>query len=198
MTEPTFAWLEITGKCQLACEHCYADSGPNGTHGTMDEADWRRVIDEPTAQGVAMVQFIGGEPTTHPAFARPSEAQLCGNCAQGVAAISADGWVWPCVFARWLPVGNVLGASVAEIWNGATMTATANRLAERFAADRPCVPDMCDPQCGPSCSPACMPSRNCRPTQTCAPNYSCGPCVPKDRTCGPDRNCRPNQCRPTR
>lgn len=28
-----FLWLEITGRCQLACAHCYADSGPTGTHG---------------------------------------------------------------------------------------------------------------------------------------------------------------------
>ncbi|GAA1452931.1 hypothetical protein GCM10009602_57220 [Nocardiopsis tropica] len=39
-----FVWLEITGKCQLACTHCYADSGPEGTHGTMTTDDWRRVI----------------------------------------------------------------------------------------------------------------------------------------------------------
>ena len=34
-----FLWLEITGKCQLECTHCYADSGPKGTHGTMATRD---------------------------------------------------------------------------------------------------------------------------------------------------------------
>lgn len=63
-----FVWLEITGKCQRECEHCYADSGPKGTHGSMTEADWRRVIDECAAEGVEMVQFIGGEPTLHPSL----------------------------------------------------------------------------------------------------------------------------------
>lgn len=29
-------------------------------------------------------------------------AQLCGRCGDGVAAISPDGSVWPCVFSRWL------------------------------------------------------------------------------------------------
>jgi MoaA/NifB/PqqE/SkfB family radical SAM enzyme len=33
--------------------------------------------------------------------------QLCGNCASGVVAVAPDGTVWPCVFSRWLPVGNV-------------------------------------------------------------------------------------------
>lgn len=65
-TRVSFLWLEITGKCQLACEHCYADSGPTGSHGTMTGADWMRVIDEAAELGVEMVQFIGGEPTLHP------------------------------------------------------------------------------------------------------------------------------------
>jgi MoaA/NifB/PqqE/SkfB family radical SAM enzyme len=62
----TFLELEITGKCQLACVHCYADSGPSGTHGTMAIRDWQRLIDEAAAMGVRTVQFIGGEPTLHP------------------------------------------------------------------------------------------------------------------------------------
>lgn len=57
-----FVSLEITGKCQLGCVHCYADSGPRGTHGTMAGEDWRRILDEATALGVRRVQFIGGEP----------------------------------------------------------------------------------------------------------------------------------------
>ena len=62
----SFLWLEITGRCQLACSHCYADSGLEGTHGTMSTADWVRVIDEAAELGVGFVQFIGGEPTLHP------------------------------------------------------------------------------------------------------------------------------------
>lgn len=63
-----FLWLEITGKCQRECEHCYAASGPRGSHGTMAEVDWKRVIDESAASGVATIQFIGGEPTLNPAL----------------------------------------------------------------------------------------------------------------------------------
>lgn len=61
-----FMWLEITGKCQLECVHCYADSGPDGTAGSMTTNDWYRVIDEAASMGIRMVQFIGGEPTLHP------------------------------------------------------------------------------------------------------------------------------------
>ncbi len=38
----------------------------------------------------------------------PSDVnELCGHCAQGVVAVSPTGEVWPCVFARWMPLGNV-------------------------------------------------------------------------------------------
>ncbi len=63
-----FLSLEITGKCQLNCVHCYADSGPHGTHGTMSKEVWSRVVDEAAAIGVSRVQLIGGEPTLYPAF----------------------------------------------------------------------------------------------------------------------------------
>ncbi len=66
MSKLSFVWLEITGKCQLKCAHCYADSGPTGTRGTMTAADWRRVIDQAAGIGVGVVQFNGGEPTLHP------------------------------------------------------------------------------------------------------------------------------------
>lgn len=35
-TDVSFLWLEITGKCQLACEHCYVDSGPTGSLTSVD------------------------------------------------------------------------------------------------------------------------------------------------------------------
>lgn len=67
---PGLLLLEITGKCQLSCVHCYADSGPRGTHGTMTAADWEEVIADAADVGVPMVQFTGGEPTLHPDLSR--------------------------------------------------------------------------------------------------------------------------------
>ncbi|MGH3620220.1 MAG: radical SAM protein [Sciscionella sp.] len=286
-----FAWLEITGKCQLACDHCYADSGPKGTDGVMQSSDWIRVIDDIVQLGGWMVQFIGGEQTLHRSlpvlvhhalgrglevevfsnfthvspqlwelFAQPgvrlatsyysddaaqhaaitkgrgshartranvSEAlrrriplrvglinvhdgqrveqaraelealgvseigvdrvrqvgrgvrnqapsldQLCGNCGNGRLAVAPDGTVWPCVFSRWLPVGNARQSPLAEIMGGRAMVESTAQLATRFGSrvsSLPCVPDMCDPQCGPSCSPACRPASNCRPVGACVP-----------------------------
>jgi MoaA/NifB/PqqE/SkfB family radical SAM enzyme len=68
MAELSFVWLKVTGKCQLRCTHCYAESGPSGTHGKMGTANWLRVIDQTVGLGVKTVQFIGGEPTLHPGF----------------------------------------------------------------------------------------------------------------------------------
>lgn len=66
---PPLLALEITGRCQLACRHCYAGSGSSGSHGTMTADDWRSVITQAAGIGVSRVQFIGGEPTLHPDFA---------------------------------------------------------------------------------------------------------------------------------
>ncbi|WP_078312381.1 MULTISPECIES: radical SAM protein [unclassified Mycobacterium] len=277
----TFAWLEITGKCQLECAHCYADSGPAGTHGQMGTADWVRVIDELANAGLTMVQFIGGEPMLHPSLGTlieraldhglnvevysnlvhvpahiwslleregvslatsyysdnpqehnditgrnshartranieeavrrgiplragvvqvnggqnaagavtelkmlgvkdastdenrgvgrgriPDVSQLCGNCASGVVAISPTGEVWPCVFSRWLPIGNVLDETIERILASAEAEQTRADLEREFAgrtvACSPCLPDTddcnprrvyCDP-CGPNCKPS--------------------------------------------
>ena len=310
--EVSFIWLEITGKCQLECAHCYADSGPAGTHGSMMAADWERLIDQAAGLGVSMVQFIGGEPTMHPdlpelvdhalaagievevfsnlvhvptslweTFGRPgvrlacsyysddptqhatvtgrsgshartranivealrrsislrigvidlgdgqrvsaaiaelealgvadvgldwlrqvgrgvreqqpSMEQLCGHCASDVLAVAPDGTVWPCVFSRWLPVGNVLASSLVGILAGAPLAEVRRQLTKHFADEaaepagesgldsvsnchphcNPCQP-RCEPGCHPHCSPACQP--NCAPvcSPTCDP-IKCGP-----------------------
>jgi MoaA/NifB/PqqE/SkfB family radical SAM enzyme len=64
----SFAWLEITPNCQLTCEHCYVASRPGLGHGRLSATDWKETIDALCSLGVQAVQFIGGEPTTHPSF----------------------------------------------------------------------------------------------------------------------------------
>ena len=53
-------WAELTGKCQLSCLHCYAGSGPDGTHGTMTADQWEMALTQAAALGARMVCFIGG------------------------------------------------------------------------------------------------------------------------------------------
>lgn len=65
-----FVWLEITENCQLECSHCYASSGPGHGHGVVTTDQWLQTLTEAAAAGVTRVQFIGGEPTSHPALPR--------------------------------------------------------------------------------------------------------------------------------
>ncbi|MGW7248799.1 radical SAM/SPASM domain-containing protein [Streptomyces decoyicus] len=288
MINPQFAWLEITGFCNLSCRHCYAGSSPQGDHGNMTAGDWRRVIDELAALGVGDVQFIGGEPTLHPelpelirhairrrmrvevfsnltnvsdavwdalslpdvrlAFsfysdepddhddvtenrgshartsaniekarslgirmrgsvinvlqgqranqsrrqlldiglrdvrtdrvrpfgraadgATPDIAKLCGRCGRNKIAISPNGDVWPCVFARWMTVGNVHETSLRDIYYGASMQGARAELAAAHPEKTPSAGD-------PSCLPDCNPSFDtCSPQLACAPDAECNP-----------------------
>ncbi len=263
-----FLWLEITGRCQLRCRHCYSDSGPDKGHGSMRTDDWRRVLDEAVDLGVGGVQFIGGEPTLHPdlatlilhALARglavevysnlvrvtdslwtvfdrpsvrlatsyyspdasqhdaitdrrshartlanirealrrgiplrvglvdvddgqdiagalaeleslgvtgvgvdrlrqvgrgvrdqaPSVEQLCGRCADSTLAVTNSGDVIPCVFARWLVLGNVCDTGLREVNEAAAQA--RRELRSRFVMQA-----ACDPQCDPRCQP-CPPN----------------------------------------
>jgi Radical SAM superfamily len=279
-TSLSFLWLEITGRCQLACDHCYAGSGPWGDQGSMGVMDWIGVIDQAWGLGVRRVQFIGGEPTLHPdlpamvthalgrslevevytnlvrvtpelwtlfkqpgvrlatsyysplaaehdAITRrrshdrtlsnilgavqrgiplrvgvigvregqqtqaavaqlralgvedvdvdhlrevgrgvrqqgPGIAQLCGECAEGKLAISAAGEAWPCVFSRWLCVGNLHSASLQDLDRRAEPFRRDLKAAFAARPKSPCVPPpgSCEPViCTPTCHPACTPSR---------------------------------------
>lgn len=273
-----FLWLELTGRCPLSCRHCYAGSGPTGNHGSMSTKDWQDIIDQAVALGTGTVQFIGGEPTQHPAFADllayvldagiqaeiysnlvtvreswwglfaqprvslatsyysddpsehdhitgragshqrtrkniaeavvrgvplrvavidilpgqrvqqakedvarlgvtrvgsdrvrelgrgllPDPAQLCGHCGHGRAAISPEGQVWPCVMARWLPLGNVLNEPLEHVVDPQRMrelTASIPGPGMVCAPDKTgCKPTKGDGQdCQPAEKPACKP-----------------------------------------
>jgi MoaA/NifB/PqqE/SkfB family radical SAM enzyme len=302
-----FIWLEITARCQLSCVHCYADSGPTGTHGSMTTQKWQNVIDEAYALGVRRIQFIGGEPTTHQglpclidhslakgiqvevfsnlvsisrylweALSQPGVAlatsyysndasehdaithrhgsyrktregireavsrgipiragvigiraeqdlslavmqlealgvtdigidylraigrgqrkhagnlsQLCGHCADGVLAIGPDGIVWPCVFSRWLPVGNVLEDSLADIVAAKELESTRKALTDDFRARLSASLGERDPRFRPGWAPragsSCRPGEECKPTSP-DPKPECGP------LCGPRQECAP-------
>jgi MoaA/NifB/PqqE/SkfB family radical SAM enzyme len=116
---------------------------------------------------------------------RPDVAELCGNCADGVAAISPDGKVWPCVFSRWLPVGDVLQAPLADVLGSDTAQRVSGELREAFAARNtigaPCRPDK------QSCDPKNSPPKQCNPDNT--------PCKPANTPCHPD--CNPSPCNPS-
>lgn len=59
--------LEITGRCQLRCAHCFNDSGPDVTE-ELDLAAIVRILDEAAGWGLHTVRISGGEPTLHRRF----------------------------------------------------------------------------------------------------------------------------------
>lgn len=148
--------------------------------GLIDVRDGQRV-DEARAELEALgVTEIGGDRLRE--FGRggrgkePSLDQLCGHCARGKVAVLPSGDVCPCVFSRWMTVGNVRAQSLAGIIAGTAMIEAEDRLgvgaADKPGCDPRCCPStMCDPQCSPSCSPSCNPAGNCGPKGNCAPKY---------------------------
>jgi len=62
-----FLWLELTGKCNLECVHCYANSSPRlPMNQKMQLEDWKKTLSDANSLGCRKVQFIGGEPTVYP------------------------------------------------------------------------------------------------------------------------------------
>ncbi|MGW9453774.1 radical SAM protein [Streptomyces sp. NPDC055632] len=276
----SFLSLELTARCQFTCpSQCYAEAGPTRGHGSMTAGDWHRLIDEAAALGTKTVQFIGGEPTLHPAFVElvghalragldvrvhsnlykvldehwplfedprvivkttyhsdtaaehdaitgrsgshaatrasieeavrrgvklqvaivdhgngqraqqartemkalritasidkvrpigraaggllPSTSSLCGNCANGKAAVLPDGQVAPCEMGRFLAAGNVRETPLASVLASPEWAQRRASIPARTSAD-PCPPD-CAPSgdtCGPAKGEPCGPMDN--------------------------------------
>ena len=59
-----FAWLELTGNCNLKCIHCYGKFGYNINDSSKELKinDWKQIINELTQMGCQKIQLIGGEP----------------------------------------------------------------------------------------------------------------------------------------
>lgn len=89
---------------------------------------------------------------------RGSAPSLCGRCGDGVAAITPQGRVTPCLFARWATLGDVRTEPLTEI--AARLPAARAELA---AEGMPAVPTACGPDCNPTST-----GENCWP-------YNCNP-----------------------
>ncbi|MGW9044684.1 SPASM domain-containing protein [Streptomyces lydicus] len=102
--------------------------------------------------------------------AEPDISKLCGRCGRNKLAIAPDGSVWPCVFARWMTVGNVHEQSLPDIYHGVPMQGARAELA---AAHPDKVPSASgDPSCLPDCNPS---FDTCSPQLACAPDAACNP-----------------------
>lgn len=83
--------------------------------------------------------------------------------------MAADGDVWPCVFARWMPLGNVRNTPLADIATDSALTNAQELIGEPLRMAK------CDPKtrCDPSksdCQPNCPPGYHSDPKK-CWPYY---------------------------
>jgi MoaA/NifB/PqqE/SkfB family radical SAM enzyme len=71
-------WFQVSGTfCNLACRHCFNNSGPRDPWlGSLDIGTVRRYIAEAEALGVQEFYFTGGEPFLHPDLIRMVEEAL--------------------------------------------------------------------------------------------------------------------------
>lgn len=61
----SFAWIEITEKCNLRCQHCYNESDAN-RNSSMTVSDYKMVVDSLQKLKIDKIQIIGGEPFLFP------------------------------------------------------------------------------------------------------------------------------------
>lgn len=113
--------------------------------------------------------------------------ELCGKCGLLNAAVDPDGNVYPCVFSRWLNVGNVQKLSLREVILGENMSEIKAKLNRRFEARWNNTPRFDEHSSLHSFSQVCNP-RSCRPVQPCSPD--------DQNDCSPDTYCRPTNCNP--
>ncbi|SHI88791.1 radical SAM protein [Lutispora thermophila] len=57
----SFAWIEITQRCNLRCIHCYNESSEKSNI-SMSLEEYKYVVDQVADLGIKRIQLIGGEP----------------------------------------------------------------------------------------------------------------------------------------
>lgn len=65
-------FVELTGKCNEQCVHCYAESSPARTE-TLDWPEISRVLQDAKSLGFAVIQLTGGDPLLSPHCVRAVE-----------------------------------------------------------------------------------------------------------------------------
>ena len=63
---PLFVVWNFTNRCNLACRHCYQDSGQGVAVGELTLDEKLSLVDQLAAASVPMLAFSGGEPTISP------------------------------------------------------------------------------------------------------------------------------------
>ena len=65
-SEPKWAEVDITTRCNLDCEWCYLSCSRNKSGEDMDPEDFSRITDTLKKSGITQITISGGEPLLHP------------------------------------------------------------------------------------------------------------------------------------
>ena len=58
---PVNGSIELTGKCNFRCAHCYNDIQGRGNE-ELDTTQWKSILDQMTEAGTLFLLITGGEP----------------------------------------------------------------------------------------------------------------------------------------
>lgn len=61
-------YLDLTRKCPRKCIHCYNNSGPNGSQGSVDFGKWLSIITQAKELNCKHIHLTGGEATLSPFY----------------------------------------------------------------------------------------------------------------------------------
>jgi MoaA/NifB/PqqE/SkfB family radical SAM enzyme len=165
----TVSGIEAVLAAGLPIRVCVIETERNTGHGP-------RAVEFLKTLGVQEVRIdrtrgVGRGAPVYPVNGAERYEELCGQCWKGKLCVTSTGEVFPCVFARATPLGEVK-AGLAGILQSARLTGFRRRI--RTAREIVL-------QCGPGCAPGdCPPAAPCAPDQ-CPPFCPCNP-----SECGPN------------
>lgn len=112
----------------------------------------------------------------------PKLKELCGRCGNGKVCVSSNGEIYPCVFARFAPLGHIREERLATVFGGHQLREFREALIDAHGAplqveSRPAGKKPLNEHLALACSPE-------QPAPPCSPETDPGPCNP-ERDPGP-------------
>lgn len=106
--------------------------------GIIDFGDGQRVAEAEAdlrSLGVTRISTDRVRGIGRGAAGEPTVGELCGHCGRGIAAVTADGNVRPCVMSRWMAAGSVMDRPLAP----SSPEPPCASSSQRFPIPRPCA-----------------------------------------------------------
>ncbi|WP_266156549.1 radical SAM/SPASM domain-containing protein [Dyella silvatica] len=148
-----------------------------------DVGQTERMLHEAGVSAVHTDRLRGLGRGSHERPSQPPLKELCGRCGDGKLCVSSSGDIYPCVFARFSPLGHIKSHGLEQVFYGRPLHDFRDALIDAHApAQHPAIAAACSPEePAPPCSPERDPGK-------------CGPEIPPP-DCAPEK---PSICEPER